>query len=83
MYLRDAERGVAGFTDAWQAWIGDTEAPGMMVLQVCVLILYYSTLCVQQLFSNSGSVPEVANWSTLPLKHTHHTQPHTELRPRA
>jgi hypothetical protein len=34
VFLRDAEAGVAGFTEAWNEWIADAEPPGVMVLQV-------------------------------------------------
>jgi hypothetical protein len=32
-YLRDAEAGVAGFSEAWAEWIGSNEPPGVLVLQ--------------------------------------------------
>ncbi|KAI8465907.1 MAG: hypothetical protein J3K34DRAFT_435430 [Monoraphidium minutum] len=33
VWLRDAEAGVSGFTEAWSEWIGDDEPPGVVVLE--------------------------------------------------
>ncbi len=38
MFLRSAEGGITGFTEAWAEWVEDKEPPGVMVLEVGYVI---------------------------------------------